>query len=204
MTARLPSFRQQPADYAKDRARLEALVELATVIGCLPAEGTEENIRFGDQMGMWTERLRIFAPEQVRAGCELAALEWTFNGMPPLGFIAERIRRVAGIYQPETQKDAIEDEASKAWASVRRKIRTCGPYFDPELTKEERYAVDSIGGWDRLCLASSKDLDFLAKDFTRYYAIGKKDPAAISKTKSIGLDNTILGIPIIDASGTLQ
>lgn len=204
MTANSPSFRRIPTDRDDDVARKEALLDLAVLTRALPEEGTPELVSFTNTIYLWLTRLRAFPPEQVRAGCEMAALEWTFNGMPPLGFIADCIRRASGACISNAQKAAFEDEASRAWASVRRKIRSVGPWFDPHLTKEELWAVNSIGGWDRLCMSSSKDLDFLAKDFAHYYVLCKKDPAVISKTKSLGMDDTILGIPIIDASDTLQ
>ena len=202
MTAPMKSSRPATAS-AEDRARIEALVELAVVTGALPPSGTPESARFDEQMTLWSARLRGFAPESVRAGCDAAALDWQYRGMPPLGFVVERIRRASGAPAALDAKDAAEAEADAAWAGIRQKLRACGPYFDPELTVEEAWAVKALGGWWRLCQASSRDLDFLSKDFRRLYMARRACPAVEQGPRAVAaLSGSTLAIE--DASDVLQ
>jgi len=69
------------------------------------------------------------------------------------------------------------DEATRAWADVRRQISAVGWAGRPKLTPAQAAAVVAVGDWQRLCDASSKDLDFIGRDFTAVYGAAQRETA---------------------------
>lgn len=67
-------------------------------------------------------------------------------------------------YHEQTAQDA----AQLAWASLVSSARTRGFYQGPpELTASETRALDSIGGWEAICLCEVDQLPVLAAQFRR-------------------------------------
>lgn len=211
MTANALSFLQGQNSEPDDLARGNALIELATVLFCLPSRGTgsepsEEFVNFTATLALWARRLRMFTPEQVKAGCDLAAVEWEYKGMPPLGFVASCIRKAGGIPKDSSMPSPLDAEAESAWQTLVHKIRTCGIYGDPCLDPHSESAVKSLGGWGAVCRwRADEGLDFKAKEFKRAYVLHKTYPSIDHGPQAVAaLHGGSSAIAIEDQKGILQ
>ena len=206
MTANTPSFRPALADTPENRARINALSELAVVTGGYPPAGTPECKALDERLLLWACRLVSFTPEQVKAGCDLAAMEWEYKGMPQFGFLVSRIRRAGGVPSGDSMPSPLDAEAESAWQALVHKIRTCGIYGDPCLDPHSESAVKSLGGWGAVCRwRADEGLDFKAKEFKRAYVLHKTYPSIDHGPQAVAaLHGGRSAIAIEDQKGILQ
>ena len=67
-------------------------------------------------------------------------------------------------------KPKIEDKALLAWNHIERSISKLGGYRSLTLTdRVSAKSLDSVGGWQRICSMSYKELEFKKRDFIKTY-----------------------------------
>mgnify|MGYP003405927627 FL=1 len=58
-----------------------------------------------------------------------------------------------------------DERRQSAWALVLAEARSVGTYGRPQLTAEQRAAVDAVGGWRALCHCDERELGHMQRRF---------------------------------------
>lgn len=108
---------------------------------------------------IYFEALEEFGINEVYAAIKKHNANATFFPKPG------DIRAIININKPK-----IEDKALLAWNHIERSISKLGGYRSLTLTDGvSAKSLDSVGGWQRICAMSYKELEFKKRDFIKTY-----------------------------------
>jgi len=69
----------------------------------------------------------------------------------------------------------VEDRASEAWYHVLKAIQQYGHYESVQFDNPAiHYAIERMGGWQKLCQLTEEELPFRERDFIKHYIRGER------------------------------
>jgi len=69
----------------------------------------------------------------------------------------------------------VEDRASEAWYYVLKAIQQYGHYESVQFDNPAiHYAIERMGGWQKLCQLTEEELPFRERDFIKHYIRGER------------------------------
>ncbi len=97
-------------------------------------------------------------------------------------------------------KIEVEQEAISAWSSIEKAIRDLGRNAQIRFYNQIAHsALDSLGGWSRVCVSKPDQLSFLKSDFLKAYVFLKENESGTASAQAtcIGLDRSELETRVI-------
>lgn len=121
-----------------------------------------------EKLKFWTEELSAYSLDTVTKAFK-SYIRHNRNFAPNLAGIIAEAESVQEEKNGET-KEQTQFNAEKAWMNVLDAVHYVGIYGTPDFEdKTIHNAIARLGGWEKICSSTYKEMDFLKKEFLQIY-----------------------------------
>lgn len=125
---------------------------------------------------VWWQACEQFDIEQVRKALTAHAMDPERGRFPPMP--ADMVRELVGTKT---------DRSLLAWGKVHQAFAAVGMYGSPKFDAAISSAITDMGGWPKLCQATTDELPFLQKRFCDLHRAYTNRPEEAHTDRLIGL-----------------
>ena len=127
-------------------------------------------------LSVWWQACESFDLEQIRKAMTAHAMDPERGRFAPMP--ADIVRELVGTKT---------DRSLLAWGKVHQAFSSVGMYGSPEFDAVTSSAITDMGGWPKLCQATTDELPFLQKRFCELHRAYSSRPEETHTQRLIGM-----------------